>query len=106
MKGVKFYPPCGFYPNDPAFFPFYEKCVELDIPIFSHSATGSPPFLEGIYADPIYFDSVAAKFPDLKIVLVHLGGWSHVLKSIEIINARPNVYGEISGHQGRLLNEH
>jgi len=37
MKGVKLYPPCGFYPDDPKFFPLYEKCIELNVPIFSHT---------------------------------------------------------------------
>jgi len=105
MKGVKFYPPCGFYPNDPGFFPFYEKCIELDVPIFSHTAVYVPPLMEGIFGDPIYLDSVAAKFPDLKIVLVHLGGESWVHQAIEIIMARPNVFGEISGQQVRMLTD-
>lgn len=28
MKGVKLYPPCGFYPDDPAFDLFYKKCIK------------------------------------------------------------------------------
>ena len=102
MKGVKFHPTAGYYPDDPAFFPFYEKCVELGVVLFSHTSLFSVPLMEGKFADPVYLDSVAAKFPDLKIVMLHFGGLSWVSKCIEIMNARPNVYAEISGWQSRI----
>lgn len=105
MKGVKFHPTSGFYPDDPAFFPFYEKCVELNVPVFSHTSIFSVPMMEGKYANPIHLDSVAAKFPDLKIVMLHFGGLPWILKCVEIMNARQNIYAEISGWQTRALFE-
>ena len=103
MKGVKFYPTCGFYPDDPKFFPFYERCVELEVPIFSHTAIVTTPLMESKYADPIYLDSIAAKFPDLKIVLIHFGGGYWTLKCAEIMSTKPNVYADISGHQNKAF---
>ena len=103
MKGVKFYPVCGFYPDDPKFYPFYQRCVELEVPVFSHTAIITMPLMESKYADPIYLDSVAAKFPDLKIVLIHLGGGYWTQKCIEIMSQRPNVYADISGHQNKMV---
>lgn len=99
MKGLKFHPTAGYYPDDPAYFPLYEKCIELDIPLFSHTAALITGPLESKYSDPIYLDSIAAKFPDLKIILLHFGGISWTYKCVEIMCARPNVYTEISGHQ-------
>jgi predicted TIM-barrel fold metal-dependent hydrolase len=103
MKGVKFYPVCGFYPDDPKFDAFYERCVELEVPIFSHTSIITMPLMESKYADPIHLDSVAAKFPDLKIVLIHLGGGFWTQKCVEIMSQRPNVYADISGHQNKAF---
>ncbi len=99
MKGVKLHPCAGFCPENPDFFPFYEKCVELDIPLFSHVAVLSPALFESKYADPIYLDSLSAKFPDLKIIFLHFGGLTWTKKCVEIMCSRPNIYAEISSHQ-------
>ncbi len=99
MKGVKFHPTAGYYPDDRAYFPLYEKCVELDVPLHSHTAAVITAPMESKYADPIYLDSIAANFPDLKIVQIHFGGMNWTLKAAEIMTSRPNVYAEISGQQ-------
>ncbi|MFX1446325.1 MAG: amidohydrolase family protein [Promethearchaeota archaeon] len=103
MKGVKLHPTAGFYPDTPEFFPFYEKCVELDIPIHSHVAALTPALVEAKYADPIYLDTIAANFPELKIILIHFGGTTWTKKCVEIMCSRPNVYAEISSHQINVL---
>lgn len=103
MIGVKFHPTAGYYPDNPEFFPFYKKCVELNIPIFSHTSIFSVPLMEGKYADPLHLDSIAAKFPNLKIVMLHFGGLPWVSKCVEIMNARHNIYTEISGWQTRAF---
>jgi len=36
-SGWKIYPPNGFYPDDETFYPYYERCVELGIPIVIHT---------------------------------------------------------------------
>ncbi len=103
MKGVKMHPTAGFYPDDSKFFPFYEKCVELDVPIHTHVASLTPPLLESKYADPVYLDGVAANFPELKIIMIHFGGLSWNKKCIELMCSRPNIYTEISSHQINAL---
>lgn len=99
MKGVKFHPTAGYYPDDPRFFPLYEKCVELGVPLYSHTAALINAPMESKYADPIHLDSVAANFPELKIIQIHFGGLNWTLKCIEIMTSRANVYAELSGHQ-------
>ena len=99
MKGVKLHPTAGYYPDDPVCYPLYEKCVELGVPIHSHTAATITAPMESKYADPIHLDSVAAKFPDLKIILIHFGGLAWNQKATEIMTSRPNIYAEISGHQ-------
>jgi len=103
MKGVKFHPTSGFYPDDPAFYPLYKKCIELDVPVCSHTAaTINAPFMSK-YADPIYLDTIAAKFPDLIILAIHFGSISWTLKCTEIMASRPNIYAEFSGYQAQAL---
>jgi hypothetical protein len=98
MKGLKFHPTAGYYPDDPKYFPLYEKCVELDVPLHSHTAVIMAP-MEAKFADPIHLDSVAAHFPELKIVQIHFGGLAWMLKCMDIMSFRPNVYAEISAQQ-------
>lgn len=101
MVGVKFHPTSGFYPDDPVFFPLYEKIVELDVPLHSHTSLLSVPLMAGKYADPMYIDGIAANFPEMKIVLVHFGGIEWMSKCLTLMSARPNVYSELSGQQTR-----
>nr|MDO8081084.1 amidohydrolase family protein [Candidatus Freyarchaeota archaeon] len=103
MKGVKMHPTAGFYPDNPGFFPFYEKCVELDVPLHSHAAALTSPLVESKYANPIYLDSVAVNFPELKIIIIHFGGLSWTKNCTEIMCSRPNIYTEISTHQINAL---
>ena len=55
--------------------------------------------MDSQYADPVYLDGVATKFPNLKIIIIHFGGLSWLFKCAEIMCARPNVFAEISTHQ-------
>ncbi|MFX1256766.1 MAG: amidohydrolase family protein [Promethearchaeota archaeon] len=101
MIGVKFHPTSGFYPDNPAFFPLYEKIVELDVPLHSHTSLYSVTMMSGKYADPMYMDGVAANFPDMKIVLIHFGAKEWLAKCVTLMSARPNVYAELSGQQSQ-----
>lgn len=103
MKGVKLHPTAGFYPDDPKFFPFYKKCIEFNVPIYSHVAALTPLLAQSKYADPIYLDSVAINFPELKIIMLHFGGLSWTNKCVEIMCSRPNIYTEISTHQINVI---
>jgi len=102
VKAVKIYAPCGFFPDDPKYDPFYAKCQELGLMLQSHTAALTHPLVENKYANPMYLDRIAARFPDLRILMVHFGGgfttWT--LGAIEIMAGRANVFAEFSGHQG------
>ena len=99
FKGIKLYPPLGYYPNDTRLHPVYEYAQKKDIPIMSHCSRGgvyvkkvtdemlneSNPIgrtvvkkkakqFSDIYTDPANYDPIATKYPDLKICLAHFGG--------------------------------
>ncbi len=96
-RGWKMYPPNGFYPDDKEFDPFYELCVDLGIPILIHLGF-APRFKHLKYARPVYVDRVAADFPDLKIILAHVGfPWKD--ETLMIASKNPNVSVDVSGWQ-------
>jgi len=97
-RGFKIHPTTGFYPDDPAVcYPIYEKALELNVPILFHTGTQPAP-LKAKYARPVFLDSVAADFPDLKIIMAHVGHcwWEEALT---LAGIRPNLSVEFSGWQ-------
>ena len=77
LRGLKLYPPFGFYPNESVAYPIYEKIVELQkelritLPVLFHQGVA---VCGSKYCRPIYLDDVATNFgPDLKIIAAHAG---------------------------------
>lgn len=93
LIGLKLHPPLqNFYPNDKKVWPLYDAASQLGIPVVFH--VGTTPFGNLVklkQADPILLDEVANDFPDLKIVLTHLGTLWHN-ESFMIVEKHPNVY--------------
>jgi predicted TIM-barrel fold metal-dependent hydrolase len=104
MFGLKFQPVAqAFFPNDKRFYPLYEKCVELKIPVSFHTGTtGLGAGLPGgagyrlKYTRPIYLDDVAADFPELTIIAIH-PSWPWQDEMIAILVHKANVYNDLSG---------
>jgi predicted TIM-barrel fold metal-dependent hydrolase len=101
MKGIKFHPAAGFYPNDGACYPVYEKALEHGVPVLLHAGEVMKP-LHFKYCKPIYAQEVAMDFPDLSIILAHTGGCWHQ-EAVAICSSSTNVYLDISLWQSRLL---
>ncbi len=73
----------------------YGRAERLGLPIVFH--TGASPVREAplMYSHPPVTDEVALRFPDLKIVMAHVGHpW--VRETIVIIRKHPNVYADVS----------
>lgn len=89
MKGLKLHPVSqNFSPDDERMKPVYQWIIKHDLPINAHSGTnidGSSQF-----GEPKRWTSVLEEFPDLKLILAHLGNgfWD---QSIEIAERFPNV---------------
>ncbi len=96
-RGLKLYPPNGFYPDEDEFYPYYELCTELKIPVVIHQGFTSR-FKYVKYARPVFVDKVAVDFPDLNIVLAHVGTpW--VDETLMVAYKNPNVFVDVSGWQ-------
>lgn len=98
--GIKLYPGYQhFYPSDAVCRPIYELCKKYDMPVIFHSGdvfTPCEPTAKVKYTHPLHIDEVATDFPDLKIVIAHLGNpW--LVDCAEVLYKNPNVYADVSG---------
>ena len=100
MKGIKLHSAAGFYPNDKACYPIYEKALEYGVPVLFHTGDSLKP-LYFKYCQPIYVQEVAVDFPDLPIILAHTGGCWYS-EAVAICNNATNVYLDLSIWQQRL----
>ncbi len=99
FRGLKLYPPLGFYPFDERLDPIYAYAEANNLPVMAHCArsgiydyhpitddklthplTGAKlPLLKrkdfcDVYADPDNYRPILEKFPNLRICLAHFGG--------------------------------
>ncbi len=75
LTGIKWQPNAQqFYPNDPKMKEFYRVASELGLIVIFHCGNEENNVF-GQYAQPENFKLVLKKFPDLKVVLTHLGGY-------------------------------
>jgi predicted TIM-barrel fold metal-dependent hydrolase len=63
-------------PDHARYYPFYAKCVELDVPIqlqVGQSLVYDKSFPRRSTGRPITLDAVACDFPELKLIGIHIG---------------------------------
>lgn len=85
-------------PADPRLAPVYEKCLELDLPIHTH--TGFTPIINAPmhHARPVLLDELGIRYRDLK-VLVYLA-FPYVDEGIAVVARHPNFYADLSYYAG------
>ena len=78
----------------------YGRAEKLNLPILFH--TGTSPVREApiAYAHPLVTDEVAIRFPDLKIIMAHIGH-PFVRETVSVIRKHPNVYADVSAISAR-----
>jgi predicted TIM-barrel fold metal-dependent hydrolase len=90
-RGVKVHPVVQrFYMHDARMMPIWSACEELGLPIMAHSgpAQGGEQ-----YAEPRAYKNVLEAFPQLKIVLAHMGGASW--RQLPEVSSYQNAYYDI-----------
>ena len=111
LRGVKFHPTAqAFYPNDVRFYPMWEKCAELGVPVLIHTGVtgfgaGAPGGggLKTKYCAPIpYIDDLAADFPQLTVIMAH-PGFPWVEEQMAVLLHKPNVHMDLSGYSPRYF---
>ncbi len=95
-KGIKLGPIYqGVHPLDDRFKLIYAYAQKHNLPIVIHMAATFAHEWPLEYARPIHMDEAAIEFPDLKIVIAHLGHpWSG--EAIAVIRRQSNVYADLS----------
>lgn len=81
-------------PDDAIYYPFYEKCCELNVPIMmqiGHCLDYRRDRILPSVGRPITLDRVAIDFPELTIIGIHLG-WPWTEEMIAMCFKHNNVY--------------
>jgi predicted TIM-barrel fold metal-dependent hydrolase len=107
--GAHMYPHWFELPPDHArWYPFYAKCVELDVPVqmqVGQSLIYTPEQPLRSVGRPILLDNVACDFPDLKIIGIHVGiPWTDEM--IAMAWKHPNVYIGSDAHSPKYCPVH
>jgi uncharacterized protein len=91
--GLKLHPLIdGYHPNDPAVHPLMELLRERGLPVLVHC--GHP-----IFTLPWSIEELAAAFPDVRVILGHMGHGNvvYINASIDVAARNENVFLETSG---------
>jgi len=96
LKGVKFGPIYnGVSLLDPRLVPVYEYLQKNNLPLTMHMGTTYGRNAPVHYGRPLDVDTIALRYPDLKMVMAHMGHpWYE--ECIVVARKQPNVYCEVS----------
>ena len=96
LKGIKLLPMyAGFRPDDRSLDPLWEYAREHALPVLLHTGT---TFISEAPIEctlPRHLDPVAIRFPEVKIILAHLGH-PYEGECVAVIRKHPNVYADVS----------
>jgi predicted TIM-barrel fold metal-dependent hydrolase len=96
LVGAKFGPMyAGFDPRDPRCDPIYAYCQERRLPTLFHTGTTFIRVAPLGLTRPWLFDEVAIGYPELRMVLAHVG---HPFSEecLVVIRKHPHVYADVS----------
>ena len=86
--------PAGCNPQVPVsdrrYYPIYQTCIDLDIPIVSNAGIAGPRFPSACQ-DVMHFDEVCYDFPELRIVMRH-GAEPWEALAVKLMLKWPNLY--------------
>jgi len=96
LKGLKLSPIYqNIHPSDPRMLRIFGKAEKLGLPVLIHQGATFPRRVNLKYAPPILLEDIALQFPDLILVIAHLGHpWAE--DTIVLIRKQPNLYADIS----------
>src|SRR5437870_967566 len=96
LRGIKLLPMyAGFTPDDPRLDPLWKYSTRHRLPVLLHTGT---TFVSQAPLDctlPRHLDRVAIRFPDVTIILAHLGH-PYEGECVATIRKHPNVYADLS----------
>lgn len=85
-----------YYPYDEDCVPIYRLLMKYDMPVIFHTGDCVSAMARLKFSHPLNIDDLAFRFPDLKIVMAHMGNpW--LWDAAEVIYKNENVYADLSG---------
>ncbi len=104
---VKLLPVAGYRADAPALDDFWAAMERLGLVAMVHTGfitarhkqeeAKAGHFMSSRYANPLYFDLTARKFPRLTVILCHLGGAIWHEEAAQMVTQHDNVWGDVSG---------
>ena len=96
LRGVKLGPIYqNIHPADPRMMRVYQFCQAHQLPVMIHQGTTFVRTGPLKYALPILLDDVAVEFPELRMIIAHLGHpW--IADTLVLIRKHPHLYSDIS----------
>lgn len=96
LRGIKLLPMyAGFRPDDTRLDPLWNYCTKHRLPVLLHTGTTFVPQAPLECTLPRHLDAVAMRFPEVRIIMAHLGH-PYEGECIVTIRKHPNVYADIS----------
>lgn len=98
LKGVKLGANYQIFdPFDPRALAIYAEAERYGLPLMLHQGTSPVREAPIRYADPLLIDEIAIRYPDLKIIMAHLGHpWQ--VNTCVVVRKHPNVYCDLSAN--------
>jgi predicted TIM-barrel fold metal-dependent hydrolase len=98
MRGLKFYPPAGFYPYAAECDALYRACAERGVPVAIHTGV-TLGLLRPRFSNPLYIQDVQRRHPDLTIWIAHSGATYWWDEAVATAHAGIDTYLELSSWQ-------
>jgi len=96
LRGIKLLPMyAAFRPDDERLDPLWKYATEQRLPVLLHTGTTFVAQAPLECTLPRHLDRVAIRFPDVKIIMAHLGH-PYEPECVVTIRKHPNVYADIS----------
>ena len=77
-------------------FALFRYAEQHRLPVLLHQGTSPVRFADVDYAHPRHTDRIAMAFPDLPIIMAHIGH-PFVMETIAVVRKHPNVWADVSG---------
>ncbi|MBO4632127.1 MAG: amidohydrolase, partial [Lentisphaeria bacterium] len=103
FRGLKCITPYYAYDDD-LYMPVYERAERLGLPILFHTGSyrgnrhdvvNRRPMLKNMH--PLTLDRIARSFPELKIVMAHMGTTFFRREAAELVKLHKNIYADLAG---------
>lgn len=103
VRAIKLHPPHqevaanAYRHGVPGLAGMYDRAQELGLPVMVHTGTSIFPGARNVHADPLPLDDVGVDFPELDVILAHLGRPLWAETSFFLLRRHPRFWGDVSG---------